>query len=53
MEEEEEEKSDPDVVIIAKADPMLNSIYMVVSSTLSICRKIYISKNLSDTTSYS
>uniref|UniRef100_M1DAB2 Uncharacterized protein n=1 Tax=Solanum tuberosum TaxID=4113 RepID=M1DAB2_SOLTU len=50
---EEEEKSDPDVVIIVKADPMLNSTDAVVSSTISMCRKTDISKDLPDTTSYS
>uniref|UniRef100_M1DQV0 Uncharacterized protein n=1 Tax=Solanum tuberosum TaxID=4113 RepID=M1DQV0_SOLTU len=52
-EEEEEEKSDPDVVIFAKADPMMNSTDMVVSSTLSMCRKANISKDLPDKTPYS
>ncbi|KAK6803479.1 hypothetical protein RDI58_001263 [Solanum bulbocastanum] len=52
-EEVEEEKCDPDVVIIVKADPMLNSRDVVVSSTLSMRRKIDICKDLPDTTSYS
>ncbi|KAK6803480.1 hypothetical protein RDI58_001264 [Solanum bulbocastanum] len=52
-EEEEEGKSDPDVVIIVKANPMSNSTDVVVSSTLGMSRKINISKDLFDTTSYS
>ncbi|KAK6803478.1 hypothetical protein RDI58_001262 [Solanum bulbocastanum] len=53
MEKEEKEKSDHDVVIIAKVDPILNSTYVVVSSTNSMCRKTDISKYIPNTTSYS
>ncbi|KAK6803489.1 hypothetical protein RDI58_001273 [Solanum bulbocastanum] len=52
-EEEEEEKSDLYVVIISKADHLLNSIDVVISSTLSICRKKNTSKDLPHITSYS
>ncbi|KAK4737557.1 hypothetical protein R3W88_001254 [Solanum pinnatisectum] len=51
-EEEEKEESDPDVVITAEVDPILNAPNGIVSSISSMCRRAEKSKEVVDAMSY-